>query len=987
MAQEILRNNFSSVENFQLTDSLGIQFEGRTSNPADADLSSGRLYYNSTSNEFRWYTGSTWTAIGSGGGGAGGTLDEAYQNGRTISTSLGAIVVTDSTSSTANTIELNKTGAGSGNVLDFDFTAAATGSAINIDIGSAVAAVGIIIDSEGGAHTGNGIQFTDDSTGTHNDIAIVKSGSGATTGLSYVESYNGSSASFVVKATLDNDDGLDTTVLQAVRGSGARTAPVIDINDASTSGATVHVIDIDLTGVYVGNVIDFATTAAATGNVFFANLDNGVAMTAIHVEGSGVRTQPMVEVATDATGSANMVTFVVTGAISGNVIDFQMDTTSTGNVIDIDMNASVGGKAIYLDSGAAIRTAALIDILADGSGNANMANIDESNTGSGHLFDINISGIGSGNCIDITYSAADTGDALKVVMADNVAGGALVITGAGARTDNLIEVTTSETGSVDGIMRMDITGVFTGSGMLLKSSGAATTGSLLHFDLDAGVAYKAITIDHAGAREVATILATFDGTFASGGGGTFLDANITMTGASASPFVDVDITGAYTGNLIDVLIGASLATGVMIKLDLGATATGSQAINLVSGAMARTTALVKVDEAGTNSGGIMFDLNSTGVRSAVVFDIDDTAATTGNIFDYATSAASTGTIFEINLTNAVAAKWENVTLAGTRTVNASTITDSSAGAVDTWQIDDSSTRSGHIWDVNITGVFTGNVMDIVYATAAATGDAIHVDMGTNVAGNAIQIDAAGIRTAPLINIVNTGTDGGTDDHVILISQTGLLDSDVINIAFATAASTGNALFIGMGTNVAGSAIQMTSAGTGTSGEGCILDVEHTGALAAGADAVTIHSTGSISATSNLLALEQDTGAGSAGANCLYIDAAGTNVEAIEINAGILFEATVTANGAGNGETLSTAANISFYDPNGASRTGVILTAGLRDGQRVTVCNFADAAEDITFAASGTSNVAGGTACVISQFECRTFIWHATRALWYYEIAT
>jgi len=262
-----------------------------------------------------------------------------------------------------------------------------------------------------------------------------------------------------------------------------------------------------------------------------------------------------------------------------------------------------------------------------------------------------------------------------------------------------------------------------------------------------------------------------------------------------------------------------------------------------------------------------------------------------------------------------------------------------------------------------------------------------VHPGTNLAGNALQIDAAGIRTAPLINIVNTGTDGGTDDHVILISQTGLLNSDVINIVYSSGASDGNALFIGMGTNVAGSTIQVTSAGTGTSGEGCILDVEHTGALAAGADAVTIHSTGSISATSNLLALEQDTGAGSAGANCLYIDASGTNVEAIEINAGILFEATVTANGAGNGETLSTAANISFYDPNGASRTGVILTAGLRDGQRVTIVNFADAAEDITMAASGTSNVAGGTSVVISQFESCMFTWNTTRSLWYAEKLT
>ena len=61
---------------------------------------------------------------------------------------------------------------------------------------------------------------------------------------------------------------------------------------------------------------------------------------------------------------------------------------------------------------------------------------------------------------------------------------------------------------------------------------------------------------------------------------------------------------------------------------------------------------------------------------------------------------------------------------------------------------------------------------------------------------------------------------------------------------------------------------------------------------------------------------------------------------------------------------------------------MILTTGLRDGQHVKVVNFADAAEDITFAASATSNVAGGTSVVISQFETAEFVWNATRALWY-----
>jgi hypothetical protein len=292
--------------------------------------------------------------------------------------------------------------------------------------------------------------------------------------------------------------------------------------------------------------------------------------------------------------------------------------------------------------------------------------------------------------------------------------------------------------------------------------------------------------------------------------------------------------------------------------------------------------LVAVTDAGTHATGILFDINSTGVRAGIVFDIDDTAATTGNIFDYATSAASTGTIFEINLTNAVAAKLNNYTLAGTRTANATTITHSAAGAVDIYQIDDSGTSSGHIFDINVSGNSTGNVIDIVASASKVAGHLLNLDLGTDLAGNALNIAAAGVRTAPIINIANAGTDAGTDDHVILITQSGLLDSNLIQLTFGTAASTGDALGIVMDTNLAGRAIAISSAGTGASGEGSAIDITHTGALGAGADVVNITTSGALSSTSNVLAIETTNGV--AGSFALYINA-GNDMEAIKVDAG------------------------------------------------------------------------------------------------------
>lgn len=923
------------------SDLAGIRFNDNR----DAPTSSSDMVLYRRAGGLKFWNGTTEYDLLLSVAGSVGDLNAVYEGGKTITLDEGAIVVNDATTGALNMLELNKTGAGSGNMIDVDITAAFTGSVLNLDMGSGIGATGITIDAETGARTGSDILVTDDSTGAHSVIDINKSGSGATKALDYVETYSGSSASFVVSATMGNTNGLDTTVLYVSRGTGARTAPVIDIEDGSTGSADI--IDIDLTGVYTGDVFDFASSAAATGNVFFLNMDNAVAMTALHVEGSGVRTQPFVEFNTDCTGSASYVAFVITGATwSGHVFEVSLDAATTGDVLNVDMNAAVGGRFLFLDGGAATRTANMIAVTNDGDGNVDVAEITDSNTGSGHVFDINTSGIGSGNVIDITYSAADTGNALNVVMADNVAGAALNITGAGARTDSIIEVATSETGSVDGIIRVDASGVFTGYVMTLTTSAAATAGAILHLDLDAGVAYRAIQIDHAGARTVADILVTFDGTAGAGAGGTLMDVNVSMTGAGANPLIDIDVSGVYTGNIIDITFSAA-ATGDAVVLDM-TSALAASAIVLV-GAGARTDDLIKIDDSSTGNSHI-FDINITGVY-------------TGNIIDITFSAsAATSDAISVVMGTAVAGSAIVLTGTGSRTD-------------DLIKIDDDSTGNSQIFDINISGIYTGNVLDIVYSVAAATGDAIHVDMGTNLAGNAIQIDAAGTRTAPLINIVNTGADGGTDDHVILISQTGVLNSDVINITYSAGASDGNAIFLAMGTNVAGSAIQVTSAGTGTSGEGCILDVTHTGALAAGANLVDITSNGAHSSTSHIVSIAS-TGSPTAGSYCLYINASGADGEAIKVDAGaVVFDETLTVTGATSlstvlfkdltevvteTNTILAAESGSVFFLNSATEFDSALPAPAAGLHFTFICTAAPSGANYTITTNSAANIIKGT---------------------------
>lgn len=63
-------------------------------------------------------------------------------------------------------------------------------------------------------------------------------------------------------------------------------------------------------------------------------------------------------------------------------------------------------------------------------------------------------------------------------------------------------------------------------------------------------------------------------------------------------------------------------------------------------------------------------------------------------------------------------------------------------------------------------------------------------------------------------------------------------------------------------------------------------------------------------------------------------------------------------------------------------TGVILAAGTIPGQLCLVVNEAVAANSITMAASGTSNVADGVNDVLPGLQSRLYVWDSAQSLWY-----
>lgn len=838
---------------------VGMLFNAALATPT---ASSTYVLYMDSSYNLYWWNGTTASKLNNQGGGGGtGSLEDAYGAGRTILLDEGAVVWTDATTGAANSMEFKKTGAGTGNVIDLDMDAGIATGAIYIDNGA-------------GARTASDIKVKDDSTGTHSVIDIDKSGAGASVAFDWTGSYNGSPAGQVFKLTFDANDNLDTEVMQIDTGAGAR-GIMFDLNFGHTdSGTTSHIFDIDVTGVLDSNVLDITySSAASTGDAVKVVMGTNVSGAAFFATGTGVRTDSLFELSSDDTGAVALATVAVTGTSSGAVVDFSIDGAITGNVLDIDMNAGVASKAIYIDAGAGTRTVALIDIKHDGDGNVSAINIDQTNTGSGNIIELDIDAVHTGNAIDINYgTSAATGSAINIATGTNLAGNALKITTAGARTAPVINVVGGGTdaGTDDHIILITQSAVLDSNMIQLTYDTAASTGDALGITMGTNVAGSALAISAAGARTDDLI-------------------KIDDSSTGSAHIFDINITGVYTGNVLDIAYSASAATGDAIVIAMGTAVAGSALV--LTGTGSRTDDLIKID--------------------------------------------------------------------------------------------DDSTGNSQIFDINLTGAYTGNVLDITYSVGAATGDAISVVMGTNLAGSALVITRTGLVTDDTIKIDSDQT-GST--HQFDINLTGAGSGNCLDITYSVAANTGNAISLAMGTNVGGQAIVVTSAATGAANEGSLLDISHTGNLVANADGIRIVSTGNHDATSNVMYLEQSTGAGTAGTTLLRLNATGANVEALAIDAGVAFLSTATATpGSGDGETIPCTANVVAYDPNGASRTGVIVQTGLRDGQKLTILNIADAAETVTMAASGTSHVAFGTSCVIARYQAVELTWNAATALWYQNI--
>ena len=544
----------------------------------------------------------------------------------------------------------------------------------------------------------------------------------------------------------------------------------------------------------------------------------------------------------------------VPGGPAGVTMD---DSYSLGHAVTVD-----DGEITYNDATA---------------GAAHTLAINKSGAGSGNLVDVDISAAHTGNVFDVEYTGAATGNVLDVLFTNAGAGAQAVVIGTG-------------------------------------TTAMSTAGWALDIDVDAAASAAAISIVSSAAATGAFV--HIDGTSATGA--TFLDFD---TPASTVPVIDIDCAGTGSGHVVDIAFAAAW-TGNALEVDM-TNAVAAAALN-VTLAGARTDSAVEITDASTsNVAAYLHTVNGVRTGACMSFDVD--ADMTADVMTFLLASQTTGN-------GAISISEEAGALAG----HCIQITKNSTGASVGLDLNWSGAGSGDLIDIDISAAATGRAISIV-TSAAFNNDAIFVDLeSSNVLAQALVLDCGdrawttdqisvttgtAAFTGSVIHIDADGAGTGASNLVELTASAAFA-GDAINISMANMALGAQALVAASGLlftspliDLDGSAahiaemIQVTTAGVGAADVPAGILVSGTGDLAAGADLVRLLSTGNISSTSHILAIEQNTGAGSVGAFGLYINTTGANVEALRVDAGTsTFDETVIVGDGTNNATIDPSAS-------------------------------------------------------------------------------
>lgn len=795
----ITSNNFSDLDNLCLTDSLGIQFTGRTSDPADADLAAGRLYYNSTSSALKVYNGATWTTLGSSGSGGTPTWEDIYLLDPTFALTTATWTITQSAN--AALLTLTKTGAGAGAVL--------------------------VLNNSG---TGKDISAGTWSIGYSGSAAIVELGSGATINATDGALTIGkTSTATTIAGTLTASEAVTcTTTLSA---AATTITGLLTIATSATSGiaavTTLATTPYSFTGSSVTSstvfrVIGAGVTSGTGISGTFAALDTG---TALALTNASITSGAHI-VCTESGAVFSVKRYGAT-TIAGSAAGTAALTLTAGDIVLASGRVTIARANDAVAFSVTNNTATTATVIAlagagafTGSTTTSFLTLTPSGLTTGTAMYLPVAAITQGKALHITAGATQTTGSLLYVQ--NTSADSAMTSGTIATFDHSASAITSTVNKI-------------GSGIAMSSSRTVTTGTVAD-DFDLVSISRTSIINGAGAFSKAgsclyieNITTNTSGTITDTTNGIELamSANGTGTGVKithAGEGYNLDIAASGTTSTVARIVANSLTT-TGIGLSIGCTGAGMTSGSLLkvsSGTTAAvaTNGIVSLAATGaftstSNAGFVSVIANST--QAGTAMSISTTALTSGVGLYIAngTSGITTGSLLRVAAsgTGAVATNGVvSLSHAGIFTSTSNMGFVNVSGAATTAGTIMSLTGGALVGGVALyiadggTGMTTGSLL---YATSATTGA-----VNTN---GLVSLNASGAYTSAgvgfgLLNVTANATTAGT----------------VMAIA-ATSATTGVGLYMNMGAGVyTGSGFfQLTGSGATT---GTVFSVANSGTM-------------------------------------------------------------------------------------------------------------------------------------------------------------
>lgn len=662
-------------------DSLnGIRFDSNRSDPSSAN---DVILYRGSGSSLRFWDGSSATTLGSAGGLVNFSLNDGYDDGRTITVDAGAVTLNGVNMDTA-TLALNAdagsagpvvlfTNAGSGN----DITG--TASAWSVSVLGAAAFLSVATDLISSAGATDLVLETNAGTNS-STITITDAANGAITCA-----MNGT-GKFVISGTTEANTGFQLTNGDAVISDGSLSitdddnAAALTVTTTGTSNALTIVAD----GVTGGNVVDINADGLTTGNIlhldssvagwsgYFIDCYNGASTVfsigvdgAVVVAGTATGTDALTLTAGDfkvsdgatfITQSANAAALtIVADANAGNiVIDVNADGVTTGTLLHLDSSsAGFSGKYIQCYDGAA-------DDFSVGADGATVITTSAAGT-----VGLTVTHGGTtGDAMQITCSALTTGDALQISQtAETFAAGELLKIvntengdiSATPKTGNLASITssvtmTTESASLDYdtllISRSDIanqgTKTLTAAGSVLKLMLTATntagtcTDSVKGLEIvmadggtaaPTGTALDIISVGVAAkAINIASASTTVSDVLIAGSGvkaNTKAVVEVTSTGATAAGGALLRVAHAGTGD-------PAAATSYIAYFSQASATCANNPVAVYIDSGASTASGLQVTGSGVMAGGTISAINTNAGALGAVIKLDHQSASPAN---------------------------------------------------------------------------------------------------------------------------------------------------------------------------------------------------------------------------------------------------------------------------------------------------------------------------------------------------------------------